>query len=94
MTSIVGTGAPYGTYNVTNDGDAQSWAEIAAEVFALSGREREDVTGVSTEEYFAGKEAAPRPLQSTLDLAKLKAAGFTPALAADRLAAYVRALVP
>ncbi|KQO01975.1 dTDP-4-dehydrorhamnose reductase [Arthrobacter sp. Leaf234] len=91
---LVGTGAPYGTYNVTNDGDAQSWAEIAAEVFALSGREREDVTGVSTEEYFAGKEAAPRPLQSTLDLAKLKAAGFTPALAADRLAAYVRALVP
>ncbi|MPY09320.1 sugar nucleotide-binding protein [Arthrobacter bussei] len=89
---LVGTGAPYGTYNVTNDGAPQSWAEIAADVFDLVGRERGDVTGVSTEEYFAGKAAAPRPLRSTLDLAKIKATGFAPAPASERLSAYVHAL--
>ncbi|MFJ6002512.1 sugar nucleotide-binding protein [Arthrobacter sp. NPDC092385] len=89
---LVSSAAPFGTYNVTNDGEPQSWAEIAAEVYALSGRDRGDVTGVSTAEYFAGKQAAPRPLRSTLDLAKLKATGFVPAPAADRLAAYVAAL--
>ncbi|MDN4611278.1 bifunctional dTDP-4-dehydrorhamnose 3,5-epimerase family protein/NAD(P)-dependent oxidoreductase [Arthrobacter burdickii] len=89
---LLGTGAPFGTYNVTNDGDAQSWAEIAADVYALCGRDRADVTGVSTETYFAGKEAAPRPLRSTLDLTKLKATGFAPASSADRLSAYVAAL--
>ncbi|MEG9248593.1 bifunctional dTDP-4-dehydrorhamnose 3,5-epimerase family protein/NAD(P)-dependent oxidoreductase [Arthrobacter sp. Soc17.1.1.1] len=89
---LLGTGAPYGTYNVSNDGDPQSWADIAADVFTLCGRDRADVTGVSTAEYFAGKEAAPRPLQSVLDLAKLRATGFAPAPAAERLAAYVAAL--
>ncbi|WP_105030873.1 sugar nucleotide-binding protein [Arthrobacter ruber] len=89
---LLGTGAPYGTYNVTNDGAPQSWADIAAEVYALCGRDRGDVTGVSTAEYFAGKDAAPRPLQSTLDLAKLKASGFVPVPAADRLTAYVAGL--
>ncbi|TKV29885.1 sugar nucleotide-binding protein [Arthrobacter sp. NamB2] len=89
---LLATRAPFGTYNVTNDGDPQSWADIAADVYALCGRDRSDVTGVTTSEYFAGKAAAPRPLQSTLDLTKLKATGFLPAAAADRLAAYVAAL--
>ncbi|MHA7238473.1 sugar nucleotide-binding protein [Arthrobacter sp. TMS1-12-1] len=89
---LLGTGAPFGTYNVTNDGESQSWADIAADVYALCGRDRRDVTGVSTEEYFAGKQAAPRPLQSTLDLAKLKATGFVPAPAGERLGSYVGSL--
>jgi dTDP-4-dehydrorhamnose reductase/dTDP-4-dehydrorhamnose 3,5-epimerase len=89
---LLTTGAPFGTYNLTNDGDPQSWADIAADVYELCGRQRSDVTGVSTAEYFAGKEAAPRPLRSTLDLAKITAAGFTPARASDRLADYVAAL--
>lgn len=73
------TRAPYGTYNLTSGGESVSWAEIAATVFELSGRDRSDVTGVSTKEYFASKDGvAPRPLQSTLDLAKIKATGFTP----------------
>jgi dTDP-4-dehydrorhamnose 3,5-epimerase len=38
-----------------------------------------DVTPVTTQEYFKDKPgAAPRPLQSTLNLDKIKAAGFTP----------------
>jgi dTDP-4-dehydrorhamnose reductase/dTDP-4-dehydrorhamnose 3,5-epimerase len=76
---LIDTHSPYGTYNITNDGESASWAEIASRVFKLSGRKADDVEGVSTDEYFADKDLfAYRPLQSTLDLAKIKAAGFTP----------------
>ncbi|WP_028264823.1 sugar nucleotide-binding protein [Arthrobacter sp. MA-N2] len=87
---LLDSNAPYGIYNISNDGEPQSWAEIAGEVYALCGASAADVTGVSTEEYFSGKAAAPRPLRSTLDLGKIKDAGFVPASSADRLAAYLR----
>ena len=79
----------YGTYNLTNSGPAVSWAQIAQRVYELSGHDAARVTGVSTAEYFAGKEAAPRPLRSTLSLAKIEATGFTPRAAEDALAAYL-----
>ncbi|MGN7201090.1 sugar nucleotide-binding protein [Arthrobacter sp. SAFR-044] len=79
----------YGTYNLTNDGEPQSWAEIASDVFELSGASRDAVTGVSTAEYFRGKEAAPRPLNSVLDLAKIKASGFIPRPAREVLEDYL-----
>ena len=72
---LLTSGAPYGTYNVTNSGPVQSWADIAADVFELRGRSRDDVTRVSTEQYAAGKEMAPRPTHSALDLAKITAVG-------------------
>lgn len=76
---LIDTEAPYGTYNVTNDGPDTNWAEIAKKTYELTGHDPEDVTGVSTEEYYAGKEGiAPRPLQSTLNLAKIQATGFSP----------------
>jgi dTDP-4-dehydrorhamnose 3,5-epimerase len=86
---LLRSGAPFGTYNLTNEGQPQSWADVAAEVFELAGRERSDVTGVSTAEYFRDKAAAPRPLLSTLDLSKLRSTGFVPATAADRLKEYL-----
>ena len=71
--------APFGTYNISNEGEPASWADIASEVYELSDKSREDVTPVSTTDYYAGKEGiAPRPLQSTLKLDKIKATGFTP----------------
>lgn len=71
--------APFGTYNISNDGESASWADIAAEVYELSGKSRSDVTPVTTEQYYEGKEGiAPRPLQSTLNLEKIKATGFAP----------------
>ncbi|MDQ0800637.1 bifunctional dTDP-4-dehydrorhamnose 3,5-epimerase family protein/NAD(P)-dependent oxidoreductase [Arthrobacter sp. SLBN-112] len=79
----------YGTYNLTNDGEPQSWAQIASDVFQLSGASREAVTGVSTAEYFRGKQAAPRPLNSVLDLAKIKASGFVPRPAREVLEDYL-----
>ncbi|MFK4295028.1 dTDP-4-dehydrorhamnose reductase/dTDP-4-dehydrorhamnose 3,5-epimerase [Arthrobacter sp. GAS37] len=82
--------APYGAYNLSNDGEPQSWADIAGDVYELRGASGDDVTGVSTEEYFAGKAAAPRPPKSILDLSKIKGAGFVPASSGERLTAYLR----
>ncbi len=88
---LIGTESPYGTYNLTNDGASVSWADIAAKVYELTGHNPSDVTGVSTEQYYAGKEGiAPRPLQSTLDLTKVKATGFTPRDWQDALADYLK----
>ena len=76
---LVSTNQPYGTYNLTNDGDLASWADIAKLVYSDSGVSADDVTGLSTSEYYAGKDGiAPRPLKSELNLAKIKATGFTP----------------
>lgn len=87
---LVDTGAPFGTYNLTSDGPVQSWADIADAVFAARGRGK--VRRVSTEEYGAGKEMAPRPRHSVLDLSRIKATGFAPPDGADALAAYLRRL--
>jgi dTDP-4-dehydrorhamnose 3,5-epimerase len=86
--------APYGTYNVTNAGEPLSWQEIAAEVFELSGRSRDDVTPVTTEAYFAdaiaaGKPISPRPRNSALALAKLRATGFEPEDQREMLRRYL-----
>lgn len=71
--------APYGTYNLTSGGDAVSWATIAKEVYALSGKDRDDVTPVTTSQYYEDKEGlATRPLNSTLDLTKITSTGFSP----------------
>jgi dTDP-4-dehydrorhamnose 3,5-epimerase len=74
---LVRTRAPYGTYNCTDGGDALSWADIAKAVFEANGRSADDVTPVSTADYYAGKGGiAPRPARSTLDLSKLEATGY------------------
>jgi dTDP-4-dehydrorhamnose reductase len=89
---LLRTRAPYGTYNATGAGDPASWADVAAEVFRLCGRDPGDVRRVSTEEYFAGKPGiARRPLNGVLDLSKLQAAGFSPPDWRVALAEYLRA---
>ena len=82
--------APFGTYNFTNDGDSVSWADIASIVYDTTGHAAGDVTGVTTAEYYAGKEGiAPRPLQSTLSLDKIKATGFVPRDWREALSEYL-----
>lgn len=83
--------APAGVYNLTGGGDAASWAQIAAEVYAQTGHDRAQVTGVSTEEYFASASGpvAPRPRWSVLDLAKIEATGFAPRDWRDSLRDYL-----
>jgi len=86
---LVETNAPFGTYNVTNGGRPTSWADLAREVFRLSGRDPGDVTPVSTEEYAAGGPMAPRPRLSTLSLDKIRATGFEPRDARECLGRYL-----
>lgn len=86
---LLTTEAPSGTYQVSNAGPAMSWADVAEEVFVRCGRERSDVRRVSTQEYAAGKQLAPRPAHSVLDLGKLAAAGVSMPDALDALDAYL-----
>lgn len=90
---LLDTHAEYGTYNLTNEGESASWADIAKQVFELTNHDPRSVTGVSTAEYYQGKEnIAPRPLQSTLNLDKIKGTGFTPRRWDDALLQYIEAL--
>lgn len=71
--------APFGIYNTTNDGAPASWAEITRLIFKNLGRDDLTVTNTTTAEYFKTKpNIAPRPLQSEMDLGKLKSTGFAP----------------
>ena len=88
------SGAEFGTYNLSGEGPVVSWADVAKRVYERAGHSPDEVTPVSTEEYYAGQEGiAPRPLSSVLDLTKIKAAGFTPADSTERLDAYLRELM-
>ena len=82
--------APFGTYNVTNDGPLASWAEITRQIFSLAGYDDLTVTDTTTAEYFAGKEGiAPRPLGSDMSLEKLHKTGFESRNWQDELKAYI-----
>lgn len=88
---LVSHAAPFGVYNVTGAGEPRSWADIAREVYRLTGNDPAAVTDVSTEEYFAAQAGpiAPRPLNSVLDLEKIRGTGFVPRDAGASLAAYL-----
>ena len=86
---LLSTTPVYGTYNCTNSGESVSWADVAKLVFEKTGRSAADVTNVTTAEYYAGKDGiAPRPLQSTLNLQKLEATGFSPSDWHEELETY------
>lgn len=74
---LLTTGAEFGTYNVSNEGQASSWADTTRAIFDELGRSDLTVADISTADYFANKpEAAPRPLQSSFDLSRIKATGL------------------
>lgn len=83
--------ASYGVYNLTNDGDPASWANITRLTFKEIGRNNLTVTDTTTEDYFKSKpHVAPRPLKSYFDLSKIKAAGFQPSDWRDELHNYIQ----
>lgn len=87
---LLGSGAPYGVYNLTNTGEPVSWADVARETFRLAGHEPDRVADTTTEDYFATRpDAAQRPLNSVLDLRKSAAAGIELPDWRKSLAAYV-----
>lgn len=90
ISHLLVTNCPFGTYNVSNAGEPVSWAEITRKIFELA-KANNTVTDTTTEEYYRDKEGiAPRPLQSTLDLSKIKSTGFKPHDWEEALAKYVK----
>ena len=88
---LLSVNAPFGTYNVSNDGEPASWADITRAIFELSGHTALTVSDTTTAEYFATKpDAAPRPLQSTLLLDKIKAVGLNLRDWHDDLKTYIQ----
>lgn len=77
---LIDSGAVCGTYHLTGAGEPASWAEVARRVFELTGHDPSRITPVSTEEYFQGAAGpvAPRPRNSALDLARMRATRFSP----------------
>jgi dTDP-4-dehydrorhamnose 3,5-epimerase len=74
---LIKNDAPFGTYNVSNDGRVVSWADLAREIFKLGGFKDIKVTDISTEDYNASKPlVAPRPLHGEFDLSKIAATGL------------------
>ena len=84
--------APYGTYNCTCSGEPASWAEIACRVFELRNGNGFAIRPVTAAEYYVGAQGpvAPRPVNSTLDLANIESVGFAPSSWEARLQEYVR----
>lgn len=81
----------YGTYNVTSAGPATTWADIARQVFGLTGHDPVRVSGVSTDDYFANATSvvAPRPRNSELNLDRIIATGFEPGESSSLLSEYL-----
>ena len=91
---LLSSGAEFGTYNLSGEGPIVSWADVAKRVYERAGHNLDEVTPVTTAEYYSGQEGiAPRPLSSALDLAKIKATGFTPADSMERLEDYLGELL-
>ncbi len=86
---LVDSNAPYGIYNLTNEGDPISWADFTREIFKVTGVNLE-VTDTTLQDYSSSKpNIAPRPLNSVLDLAKIESIGFKPHNWRDELAKYI-----
>jgi dTDP-4-dehydrorhamnose 3,5-epimerase len=87
---LLATESPFGTYNLSNQGEIMTWADVAREVFTIVGSDPESVTGITFADYSAGKRMAPRPASSVLDLAKIESTGFVSRTAADALRVYLQ----
>lgn len=84
--------AEYGVYNLSNDGEPASWADITRLIFKEIGRDDLTVTDTSTADYFKTKpHVSPRPLKSFFDLSKIKTNGFTPTDWRTELRKYIKA---
>jgi len=91
---VLGTHAPYGTYDCTGSGTVKSWADIARAVFEAANGNGDRVVPVSTADYYASAEGpvAPRPVHSALDLSRLEAAGFHMPDWEEELGEYIKTL--
>lgn len=91
---VLGSRAPYGTYDCTGSGAVKSWADIARAVFEAANGNGDRVVPVSTADYYAGAEGpvAPRPVHSALDLSRLESVGFHMPDWEEELGEYLKTL--
>ena len=89
---LLGVKAPFGTYNLSNNGEPMTWADVARVVFQARRRDAALVRSVTTAEYAAGKSLAPRPEHSVLSLDKIISSGFRPADGMTQLQQYLSSL--
>lgn len=88
---LIDNRAPFGIYNFSNDGEVVSWAEIAREVYRLTGNEPSRISPISTADYYKDKpNISPRPLDSGLDLTKIKKTGLKIRNWRDALEGYLK----
>jgi dTDP-4-dehydrorhamnose 3,5-epimerase len=81
--------SPSGIYNVSNDGEVVSWADLTRAIFK-SARLNNTVTDTTDAQYYADKPAAaPRPRNSTFDLSKIHGTGFSSHVWQDDLNDYI-----
>jgi dTDP-4-dehydrorhamnose reductase len=81
--------SPYGTYNLSNDGEVVSWADLTRAIFKIAGL-KNTVTDTTDAEYYADKPmAARRPRNSVFNLIKIHKTGFTSHDWQDDLKDYV-----
>ena len=87
---LLTSNSPFGTYNVSNAGDPVSWADLTRAIYQAANMSN-TVTDTTTADYYKDKpQAAPRPLNSILDLSKIQATGFKPTDWRIDLAEYVK----
>ena len=87
---LISESAPYGIYNVTNEGDTISWADFTRAIFKEADVKL-TVTDTTLAQYASSKPGiAPRPLFSVLDLAKIEAFGYKPHDWRDDLKTYIK----
>ena len=80
----------YGTYNYTGDGAPASWADVAAKIYELAGRNPLDVTRISSREYAdENPDSAQRPSSNVLQLDRVRLLGVTPPDWQERLEKYI-----
>jgi dTDP-4-dehydrorhamnose 3,5-epimerase len=77
---LLASGAEHGTYNLSGDGPAATWARLARMVFEGAGHDPQRVTPVSAATYreTATRAVAIRPRNSLLALGKITSSGFSP----------------
>jgi dTDP-4-dehydrorhamnose 3,5-epimerase/reductase len=74
---LLSNNVAFGTYNVSNEGEPVSWADLARNIFSASGLDI-SVSDTTNAEYYADKPgSSPRPHNSVFDLGKIQATGFT-----------------